>query len=597
MYLKYFLFIGYISVSTLFAESNHTILTYNLLNYEDENDREPYYQLIINEIQPDIIVCQEVNADNGFNHFLSDVLNIAQPNEWMGAEFTNQSASQDIALYYKPEHFSFISTAIINTAQSSGTRDVVEWVMEHLESGVQFRVYGVHLKASSGDTNAQQRLEETTILRNYLNNLSSGAHFIVCGDFNIYNSEAIDDDYPYYHEPAFDMLTGLGSDIDGQLFDPIDRIGEWHAPTSETGSECEFADVHTQSPRTTQFGGGANGGMDDRFDWIFASSSVMEDTYEMTYVENSYTAFGNDGQHCNQAINSGTNSAVSQEIADALHGASDHLPVFADFQFPSGDESDYHVVISEVMPNPSAASDSYGEWFEIINMDSIPIDLNGWTIMDEGGDSHVISLSAEIHPGEYMVLGRNSDESVNGGYVSDYTYSSFALANSDDEIILLDQDEKMVDAVSYGATFPYSSGISMYLIDHTSDNNIDSNWIASSMPYGDGDLGTPGRAWNDSIIVSTTNDYLLPNAFELYPPYPNPFNPTTQISFLINHTTVVSLNIYDMNGRLVQNIYRAKTTPGYYQSIWEAKNVPSGIYFLSLESEQKIITHKLMLMK
>ena len=583
MYLKYFLFIGYISVSTLYAQSNHTILTYNLLNYEDEDDREPYYQLIINEIEPDIIVCQEVNANEGFNHFLSDVLDISQPNEWMGAEFTNQSASQDIALYYKPQYFNYISTSIINTAQGSGTRNVVEWVLEHIESSVQFRVYGVHLKASSGTSNSQERLAETTVLRNYLNNLSSGIHFIVCGDFNIYSNSSTS-------EPAFDMLTVAGDNTVGQLFDPINRIGHWHNNSS-------FADVHTQSPRTTQFGGGANGGMDDRFDWIFASSSVMEETYEMTYVENSYMVLGNDGAHFNQAINSGTNSAVSEEMADALHAASDHLPVFADFQFPSGDESDYHVVISEVMPNPSAVSDSYGEWFEIINMDSIPIDLNGWTIMDEGGDSHVISLSVEIHPGEYMVLGRNSDESVNGGYVSDYTYSSFALANSDDEIILLDQDEKMVDAVSYGATFPYSSGISMYLIDHTSDNNIDSNWVASSMPYGDGDLGTPGRAWNDSIVVSTTNDYLLPNVFELYPPYPNPFNPTTQISFLINHTTVVSLNIYDINGRLVQNIYRAKTTPGFYQTIWEADNTPSGIYFLSLESEQKIITQKLMLMK
>ena len=583
MYLKYFLFIGYISVSTLFAESNHTILTYNLLNYEDENDREPHYQLIINEIEPDIIVCQEVNADNGYNHFLSDVLNIIQPNEWMGAEFTNQSASQDIALYYKPQYFNYISTSIISTAQGSGTRDVVEWVLEHVESSVQFRVYGVHLKASSGQSNAQERLAETTILRNYLNNLSSGIHFIVCGDFNIYSNSSTS-------EPAFDMLTVAGDNTVGQLFDPINRIGHWHNNSS-------FSDVHTQSPRTTQFGGGANGGMDDRFDWIFASSSVMEETYEMTYVENSYMVLGNDGAHFNQAINSGTNSAVSEEMADALHAASDHLPVFADFQFPSGDGSDYHVVISEVMPNPSAVSDAYGEWFEIINMDSITIDLNGWTIMDGGSDSHVISSSIEIQPGQYMVLGRNGNESVNGGYVSDYTYASFALANSDDEIILLDQDEKVVDDISYGGTFPYSSGVSMYLIDHTSDNTIDSNWVASSLIYGDGDLGTPGRAWNDSIVVSTINDQLLPNVFELYPPYPNPFNPTTQISFLVNHTTVVSLNIYDINGRLVQNIYHAKTTPGFYQSIWEANNAPSGIYFLSLESEQKIITHKLMLMK
>ena len=83
-------------------------------------------------------------------------------------------------------------------------------------------------------------------------------------------------------------------------------------------------------------------------------------------TKNSYIVLGNDGAHFNQAINSGTNSAVSEEMADALHAASDHLPVFADFQFPSGDESDYHIVISEVMPNPSAVSDSYGEWFEII---------------------------------------------------------------------------------------------------------------------------------------------------------------------------------------------------------------------------------------
>ena len=171
-------------------------------------------------------------------------------------------------------------------------------------------------------------------------------------------------------------------------------------------------------------------------------------------------------------------------MADALHAASDHLPVFADFQFPSGDESDYHVVITEVMPNPSTVSDSYGEWFEIFNLDSLTINLNGWIIRDEGIDSHIISSTIEIQPGEYMVLGRNGNESVNGGYVSDYTYSAFALANSNDEIILLDQDDKVVDDISYGGTFPYSSGVSMYLIDHTSDKIIESKSASSSMPYG-----------------------------------------------------------------------------------------------------------------
>ena len=583
MYVKYYHIIFYFLVSSVFAQSNHTILTYNLLNYEDEDDREPLYQLIIDEIQPDIIICQEVNANEGFNHFLNDVLNIVQPNEWLGAEFINQSASQDIALYYKPQYFNYISTSVINTAQGSGTRDVIEWVLQHVESSVQFRVYGVHLKASSGNSNSQERLAETTALRSYLNDLPSGSHFIVSGDFNIYSNSSTS-------EPAFDMLTTPGENIAGQLFDPINRIGHWHNNSS-------FSDVHTQSPRTTQFGGGANGGMDDRFDWIFASSAVMEDTYEMTYVENTYTAFGNDGQHFNQAINSGANNAVSEEMADAIHGASDHLPVFADFQFPGGDESDYNVVITEVMPNPAAVSDSYGEWFEIYNLDSIVIDLNGWMIRDEGSDAHIITSSIEIQPGEYMVLGRNGNESENGGYISDYTYSSFALANINDEIIMLDQDEKIVDGISYGNTFPYSSGVSMYLIDISSESTIDTNWAASSIIYGDGDMGTPGRAWDDSVVVSTLKNYLLPLEIELFPPYPNPFNPRTHISFSVDHTSIISLNIYDVNGRLLQNIYHAKTLAGYYQLIWNADNTPSGIYFLSLESDKKIKTHKLMLMK
>ena len=558
-------------------------MTYNLLNYGDDDDRESYYQEIIGEIQPDLIVCQEIVGTTGYDHFLDDVLNVIQPNEWSGADFTNQTASQDIALYYKPEFFSFISTAIINTAQSSGTRNVVEWTMEHLESGVQFRIYSLHLKASSGNSNAQQRLQEATILRNYLNELPSGSHFIVGGDFNIYSNNSSS-------EPAFDMLTAAGSDTDGQLFDPINRIGHWH-------NNNAFADVHTQSPRTTQFGGGAHGGMDDRFDWIFVSAAVLEDTYDMNYVDDTYLAFGNDGQHFNQAINNGTNSAVSQTMADALHEASDHLPVFASFQFPGGYASDSQLIITEIMPNPAAVSDSRGEWFEILNTDSIVIDLNGWTIMDQGNDTHVITTSIEIAPGQYMVLGRNGNEAENGGYIADYIYSSFQLGNTEDEIIIIDGDDNIVDNVSYDNTFPYTSGVSMYLKNITYNSSLDTSWAASYSTYGDGDMGTPGRAWNDTITIAVIADDFLPVEVKLFPSYPNPFNPRTNISLSIANATVIKVNVYDVNGRLVDNLYDSMITPGYHQLVWHATNNASGIYFVLLESGGQIKTQKLLLMK
>ena len=583
IYTKRYYIIFFGLLSYVAAQSDYTFLTYNLLNYENEDDREPYYQEIIGEIQPDLIVCQEVIGTTGYNHFLDDVLNVIEPNEWSGADFINQTASQDIALYYKPEFFSFISTAIINTAQSSGTRDVVEWVLEHLESGVQFRIYSLHLKASSGNSNAQQRLQEATILRNYLNELPSGSHFIVGGDFNIYSNNSSS-------EPAFDMLTATGSDTDGQLFDPINRIGHWH-------NNSAFADVHTQSPRTTQFGGGANGGMDDRFDWIFVSSAVLEDTYDINYVDDTYISFGNDGQHFNQAINSGTNSAVSQTMADALHAASDHLPVFASFRFPDGDASGFHLAITEIMPNPSAVSDSRGEWFEILNMDSIVIDLNGWTIMDQGNDTHLITTSIEIAPGQYIVLGRNGNEAENGGYEADYIYSSFQLGNTEDQIIILDADEKIVDDVSYGNSFPYSSGVSMYLKNAAYDNNLDTSWVASFSTYGDGDMGTPGHAWDDTSTIAVISDNFQPEEMKLYPSYPNPFNPSTTISLGIANTAFIKVSIYDVNGRLVDNLYNSIISSGYHQLTWNATNKASGIYIVLLESASQVETQKLLLMK
>ena len=577
------------------AQSDHTFMTYNLLNYQDENDREDDYITVIEYVEPDIIIAEEVTGQTGYDHFLSDVLEIVESGSWSGADFTNQSASQDIALYFRHDVFSFISTSLVNTAQSPGTRDVVEWVMEHNESGVQFNIYGLHLKASSGDSNAQQRLAETTILRNYLNDLPAGSHFMVAGDFNIYNSEAVDDDSPYYHEPAFDMLTGVGSNINGQLFDPIDRIGEWHNNSS-------YADVHTQSPRTTSFGGGANGGMDDRFDWIFVSEAVLNETYEINYVENTYWAVGNDGNHFNQAINNGNNTSVNDAMADALHDASDHLPVIATFSFPGGDPSPYNIVVTEVMVNPSAVSDTYGEWFEIYNNDTISIDLAGWRIADSEDDLHeiqTVSIEFYINPGDYLVLGRNVDNTVNGGYTADYGYSSFQLSNiEDDEIFLVDNENRIVDEVEYQyPSFPFSSGASMYLKNIDYDNNVDTSWAMSDMEYGLGDLGTPGRAWDDSLSTSNDIDFGLPQTFVLFPSYPNPFNPITTIKFSVETFHATSISIYNLTGRLVETLIKDEIPVGNYEITWNASSQPSGVYFVQLSNGESVQTQKLILLK
>ena len=571
-----------ILVSILNA-STVRIMTYNILNYEDENNREDDYALILDFTQPDLIVAQEIIGQTGFSHFQSDVLDVVDPNGWSSAPFTNQTAQQDIALYYKHDIFTFVSTSVVYTAQSSGTRDVIQWIMLHNLSGLEFNIYGVHLKASSGSSNANQRLQETTILRNHLNELAANS-FIVAGDFNIYSNNSSS-------EPAFDMLTGASDNNNGRLFDPIDRIGHWHNNSS-------YSDVHTQSPRTSSFGGGANGGMDDRFDWLFVSQSILDETSSMYYVDGTYCAFGNDGNHFNDAINDGTNNSVSAEMADALHDASDHLPVYMDVWFDDLTYSDQGIVITEVMANPASVSDSYGEWFEIFNTTDSTIDMHGWSIKDLDGDEHQL-LSDEttipILPGEYFILAKNGDESQNGGVNVDYVYNGYSLSNSDDEVILLDASGAIVDEVHYSNGWPFSSGVAMELHNPLEDNSLIQNWYASTISYGNGDTGSPGIPFDGTLDIEKV--LLNPSNFDLVSLYPNPFNPEVTIQVKVYEEGILNIDVFNLSGQRVKTLINGTFRAGSYSFNWDSSRSPSGMYFFKLTNSKTVVVRKALLLK
>jgi len=573
----------YLVISGFIYASSARIMTYNILNYQDDNEREDHYIEIVSDIDPNLIVVQELIGNNGYENFKTDVLDVIDPTVWSSALFTNQSAQQDIALYYHHDIFTFVETNAIPTAQSSGTRDVIEWVMNHTESNVQFYIYGAHLKASSGSSNAQQRLEETTVLREHLNNLSDGSYFILAGDLNIYSNNSSS-------EPCFDMLTGSTDNNNGRLFDPIDRIGNWHNNSS-------YSDVHTQSPRTSSFGGGANGGMDDRFDWLLVSESILTETSQMYYIEDSYTAFGNDGNHFNDAINSGNNSAVSNEMADALHDASDHLPVYMDIWYDDLVYSDEIITITEVMPNPASVSDSYGEWFEIHNNQDTAINISNWVIKSGNNEEHVIynnNIPIIVQPDEYFVLGKNQDFEINGGLVVNYEYNNISLSNNEDQIILINSLGAIIDEIYFTSSWAYDSGVSMEVHDTFNDNSIASNWYSSTLVYGDGDNGSPGTYYNG--FMKTSLD-VIPESFFLDSPFPNPFNPKITFQFYVPNKEFISIEIFDNSGRLIHTMMREIISPGEHSMSWNAINQSSGVYFIKFTYQNKYSVKKVILIK
>ena len=157
------------------------------------------------------------------------------------------------------------------------------------------------------------------------------------------------------------------------------------------------------------------------------------------------------------------------------------------------------VFVTEIMPNPSAVSDANGEWFEIHNSPTdTAVDINGWTIRDLGSDSHIIASSGPlvIPPAGFLVLGRNSDSTTNGGVAVDYQYSGFILGNSDDEIEIIDGSGAVIDSLVYSGALVFDgSAAALDPSAFDADLNDDqANWCASTSDIVGGDQGTPGAS-------------------------------------------------------------------------------------------------------
>lgn len=165
---------------------------------------------------------------------------------------------------------------------------------------------------------------------------------------------------------------------------------------------------------------------------------------------------------------------------------------------PPREQSDVTLLINELMGDPaSAESASFGEWFEVYNFGSAPVDLQGFTILSGGTSQppHVINRSVIVPAFGYAVLGRGADPLRNGGLTIDYNYfvgtATTIWLDDNDFLMLLDGAGARVDSVAWtslprGVTKALSPG-------SPRSPNVDAEpWKFSNSTFGDGDYGTPG---------------------------------------------------------------------------------------------------------
>ena len=98
-------------------------------------------------------------------------------------------------------------------------------------------------------------------------------------------------------------------------------------------------------------------------------------------------------------------------------------------------------------------------------------------------------------------------------------------------------------------------------------------------------------------IVHLTDPTQIPLEVSLNSAYPNPFNPTTMLSYSVPSDMNVTLSVYNMRGRLMDELVSGIRTGGFHQVVWNADQYASGVYMVKLTTGSTIKVQKIMLLK
>ena len=105
-----------------------------------------------------------------------------------------------------------------------------------------------------------------------------------------------------------------------------------------------------------------------------------------------------------------------------------------------------------------------------------------------------------------------------------------------------------------------------------------------------------GNGINPYRFAATTEQFFI-TEISVNAAYPNPFNPSTKIDYSINQSTNIKISIFDVMGRLVDVVDDSYKLQGDYSLLWDASNKSSGIYYISVQSDNELKTQKVVLLK
>ena len=112
-----------------------------------------------------------------------------------------------------------------------------------------------------------------------------------------------------------------------------------------------------------------------------------------------------------------------------------------------------------------------------------------------------------------------------------------------------------------------------------------------------GGISLIGLSDNDVVDGVNIINSLVPVQLNLHQNYPNPFNPQTTIKWSMPLSGIVSLEVYNLQGQLVELLFNGQLEAGIHEQIWDASAFSSGIYFYRLTANKKTLQKVMLLLK
>ncbi|MCP5064867.1 MAG: T9SS type A sorting domain-containing protein [Ignavibacteriae bacterium] len=271
----------------------------------------------------------------------------------------------------------------------------------------------------------------------------------------------------------------------------------------------------------------------------------------------------------------------------------------------SGNKSSFYGSFSST-PQPffdgTYKSRNYSQWSSELDaltaeQSSFDLEVSGNRIGANFTISAIVTKTSEIPENDltinYVVV-EHIDNYTGSNNISDHKNVMRKIVNpaGDAFEITLNESKELSAEINFNKVWKTDKLKIIVFIQSSSSKKI---FQASSITYSE--LGITGVNDEDNI----------PTQFSLKQNYPNPFNPTTSIKYTILfvetlHATslqqqFVELKIYDALGKEVSTLVNEQQSTGYYEVVFDASNLSSGVYYYQLNVGEFVETKKLVLLK